>query len=103
MKKMPLIIAALFVSLSAQAANHVGQCAMPKSTVQKDGRLAVKPIVVKASPKDKEGKVELKLWTMSIVGQDGAMVQVVEAESKKPIGWVQFKDLELQEPRNCNL
>lgn len=103
MKKLPIIIASLFVSLSAQAGNYVGQCVMPKSTVQKDGHLATKPIVVKASPKDKEGKVESKLWTMSIVGQEGGMVQVVEAESKKPIGWVQFKDLELQELRNCNL
>ena len=64
--------------------------------------MATKPVVVKASPKDKEGKLEPKLWTMSIIGQQGAMVQVVEAESKKPIGWVEFKDLELQEPRNCN-
>lgn len=102
MKKLYISIPLLFASLAAQASGHIGQCVMPKSTVQKDGRLATKPIVVKASPKDKEGKVESKLWTMSIVGQQGAMVQVVEAESKKPVGWVEFKDLELQEPRNCN-
>lgn len=103
MKKLSFIIASVFVSLSAQAADHVGQCVMPKSTVQKDGRLAMKPIVVKSSPKDKEGKVHPKLWTMSIIGREGTMVHVVEAESKKPIGWVKFNDLELQEPRNCNL
>lgn len=100
--KATIIIATMLFATAAHAGNHVGQCVMPKSDIAKDGHLVVQPIVVKAAPKDKEGKLTPKLWTMTVKAQDGNMVQVVEAETKKPIGWVAFKDLEVQEPRNCN-
>jgi hypothetical protein len=100
MKKI-VIIAALSICMSAQAGTHVGQCVFPKATMQKDGRLLSKPVEVKAAPEDKDGKVETKLWAMNVTAEKGKLVQVVDAEKHKVIGWVKFSDLDVQDLRNC--
>lgn len=107
MKKMFAVIAAavaLFINTSAHAANHVGRCVTQKAKVGKDGRLVpVKQIVVKASPQDKAGTTPALPMAMTVKAEQGDLVQLADPENSKVIGWVIFKDLEMQALRNCNL
>lgn len=98
------MIAILFVNTQAQAANKVGQCVAQKAKVAKDGRLVpVKQVVVKASPQDKAGATPALPMAMTIKAEQGPLVQVADPENNKVIGWVPFKDLEMQDLRNCNM
>jgi hypothetical protein len=104
MRKFITLLSALLISTSTQAAGHVGQCVFPKTEVAKDGRLKFKKdIVIYASPKEKKGEPLKVLTSFKVRAEDGALIQLVEAETGKIFGWGSFKDFDFQDLRNCNL
>ncbi|PRH40730.1 hypothetical protein C6T65_19315 [Burkholderia vietnamiensis] len=116
MKKLTVALSAgLFLSLSAHAASHVGQCVFPKTKVGAGGRLVMThPIYVFAGPSTSAPKHALTSLAAFTIKADapGGLVQLVtvpdndlpnpDSVAGKVIGWAKLSDFDFQELRNCN-
>jgi len=99
-------ILALYFTGPVQAAGHEGQCVMQKTKVGKGGMLVlVKPAIVTptAGGANAEGMVLKDYGPFTIGAETNGSVQLVSAETKKPVGWGNLKDFQQQDLRNCEI
>lgn len=102
-------------SSTAFAANVVGQCVSPKTSVGAGGRLIMKsPIFISEAPNASAAKRSLtSLGAFTVKAQaPGGYVQLATVpDYSKPnpgqgagqvVGWAKLADFELQDLRNCN-
>ncbi len=105
----------LFLSLSAHAAGHVGQCVFPKTKVGAGGRLVLtRPVYVFDGPNASAPKHALASLSAFTVKADapGGFVQLAtvpnydlpnpDSAASKVIGWAKLSDFDQQDLRNCN-
>lgn len=113
MKTICAGIAGLIISVSAMAADNVGQCIYPKTKPAKNGRLAFqKPVYIFATPDAKEGQLLKTFESFKVGSQQGALVQLLsvpdydkpnpDQDAGKVVGWAKLADFTMQELRNCN-
>ncbi|KWA13933.1 hypothetical protein [Burkholderia territorii] len=114
-KSLVVLSASLVLSVSAHAANHVGQCVFPKTKVGANGNLVLKrPFYVLDAPNAAAPKRTLTTLSAFTIKADapGGFVQLVtvpnydlpnpDSVAGKIIGWAKWSDLQLQDLRNCN-
>lgn len=115
MKKIIVIITTSFaIASSAYAANSIGQCVYPKTTIQKNGNLIfAKEIQLYEKPRTEAPKQKLsKLSAFKVSAESNGYIQLTtvpdyskadpEEGAGKIIGWAKHADFDLQDPRNCN-
>ncbi|MDR8027947.1 hypothetical protein KPA93_32500 [Burkholderia cenocepacia] len=116
MKKLIVALSTgLFLSLSAHAASHVGQCVFPKTKVGAGGRLVLtRPVYVFDGPNTSAPKHALTSLSAFTIKADaaGGFVQLVTVPDNdlpnpasaagKVIGWAKLSDFDEQDLRNCN-
>lgn len=101
-------------SLSATAADNIGQCIYPKTIQKKNGSLAFKKTVyIYSNPNMESQKTALNTFVAFTVGAEakGGFVQLVATpgwgtppneNAGQIIGWAKLADFDFQELRNCN-
>lgn len=114
-KSLAVLSTSLVLSLSAHAANHVGQCVYPKTKVGANRTLVFKhPIYVFDAPNAAAPKRTLTTLSAFTVKADapGGFVQLTtvpnydlpnpDTVASKVIGWAKLSDFNQQDLRNCN-
>lgn len=115
MKHIIAIMTTIFVlASSAYAANSIGQCVYPKTTIQKNGNLSfAKEIQLHEEPLAEAQKQKLStLSAFKVTAEANGYIQLTtvpdyskpapEEGAGKIIGWAKRADFDLQDPRNCN-
>lgn len=109
-----IIATSVILASSAYAANSIGQCVYPKTTVQKNGNLSfAKEIQLHEKPLAEAPKQKLSILSAFRVSAEvnGYIQLTTVPDYSKPapeegageiIGWAKRADFDLQDPRNCN-
>lgn len=115
MEKIIIVMATgFFLASSAYAANSIGQCVYPKTTIQKNGNLSfAKEIQLNEKPLAEAAKQKLDILSaFKVSAEANGYIQLTtvpdyskpapEEGAGKIIGWAKRADFDLQDPRNCN-